>query len=253
MVTDMRTAMRILLIRHYRTVNNETRRIMGWGDAPRAENWEEDLLAVDAVLREKAPRIDALYSSALGRARETMRYFADRRGCSSAQVSPGLNEVNYGELFQRPKQWVAEKYPEYKTDADFVFPGGESFRQMQGRSVDFVLSLQHNHAGENLLLVAHAGVIRGLVCHFLGLDLTANLTRKISHRYIGDFVIDRDACVFYDEIGKPSGFVKDGVIEVPCGSRPAASPPLAAEAMAAFPKRDSSHQALSPAVPAELK
>jgi broad specificity phosphatase PhoE len=244
--------MRFTLVRHYRTVNNEARQIMGWGDAPRAEDWEEDLLQVDAVLREKGLLFDAFYSSALGRARETMGYFAAKRGGTSTQVAPELNEVNYGDLFQRPKQWVAERYPEYKTDADFVFPGGESFRQMQRRSVDFVLSLQRVHADGHLMLVAHAGVIRGLVSYFLGLDLTANLKRKVSHRYIGEFVIDKDICVFYDEIGKPSGFVRDAVIEIPYGSRPAEAPPAVA-ATASLPRRESTTQALLPASGPDLE
>jgi len=246
--------MRVTLVRHYKTVNNEARRIMGWGDAPRAEDWELDLLHVDAAIKERGIRFDACYSSALCRARETMRYFAAKCGCSEMLAAPELNEVNYGDLFQCPKQWAAEKYPEYKTDADFVFPAGESFRQMQRRSVDFVLSLQQAHADDSLLLVAHAGVIRGLVTYFLGLDLTANLKRKISHRYVGEFVIDKDICVFYDELGKPSGFTRDGAVDIPYGTRPVETTRVVtARAIAAFPKRDATSQGLVPALGAELK
>lgn len=221
--------MRVTLLRHYKTVNNEARRIMGWGDAARAEGWETDLLQVDAVLKESGARFDACYSSALGRARETMRYFATEHDCGPMHAASELNEVNYGELFQRPKRWVAQKYPQYKTDADFVFPGGESFRQMQGRSVDYLISLQQAHADDSLLVVSHAGVIRALVCHFLGLDLTANLKQKVSHRYVGEFVIENGVCVFYDELGKPSGFARDGVIEVPWGAKPSENTPVKAD------------------------
>jgi broad specificity phosphatase PhoE len=212
--------MRVVLVRHYKTVNNEARRIMGWADAPPAVDWESDLLQVDATIRDRGIRFDACYSSALARARETLRYLAAKRGCQQVQESAALNEVDYGDLMQRRKSWVAKKYPQYKTDADFVFPGGESFRQMQGRSVDLVRSLQRAHAADTLLLVVHAGVIRGLISHFLGLDLTANLKRKVSHRYIGEFVIEQDLCVFYDELGKHSGFVRDGIVTIPWGSKP---------------------------------
>lgn len=245
--------MRVTLVRHYKTVNNETRRIMGWGDAPRAEDWETDLLEVDASMRNRGIRFDACYSSALVRARETMRYFADKHGCTQVRAAPALNEVNYGDLFQRPKRWVAENYPEYKTDADFVFPNGESFRQMQRRSVDFVLSLQQEHAEDSLLLVAHAGVIRGLVSYFLGLDLTANLKRKVSHRYIGEFVIEKDICVFYDEPGKPSGFTRDQIVEVPYGAKPGETMRVVtSKALAAFPRQAVS-QGLLPMIRAEIK
>lgn len=187
---------------------------MGWGDAPRAADWELDLLQVDASIRDSGIHFDAFYSSALGRARETARYFAAKRGCSKVQTTPALNEVNYGDLFQRPKRWVVENFPAYKTDADFVFPDGESFHQMQRRSVQLVLSLQQTHAADCLLIVAHAGVIRGLVSHFLHLDLTTNLKRKVSHRYVGELVIEHDTCVYYGELGKLSGFVRDGIVAV---------------------------------------
>jgi broad specificity phosphatase PhoE len=221
--------MRVILARHYKTIDNEAGRIMGWGDAPPASDWEIDLLQVHAEIEEMGCRFDACYSSALGRACETMRYFATRCGCGRTATAAELNEVNYGELFQRPKRSVAKEFPQYKTDADFVFPGGESFHQMQRRSVDFVLSLQGKHAGDSLLLVAHAGVIRGLISYFLGLDLNANLKRKISHRYLGEFVIKKDMCSFYDERGKPSGFVRDGAITLPYGSSPAE--PVCAESV----------------------
>lgn len=207
--------MRLILVRHYRTVNNQARLIMGWGDAPPSEHWEDDLLEVAGRLEAREIYLDAVGSSELGRARRTARYYACRFGSPLIPGASQLNEVNYGDLYQRPKHWVEERVPQYKTDPDFVFPAGESFRQMQRRSVDFVLSLQHRHAGDTLMLVVHAGVIRGLVCHFLGLDLGANLKRKVSHRYVGDCVLEGDRCRSYDELGKPSGFVRDQVIRVP--------------------------------------
>ena len=56
-------------------------------------------------------------------------------------TSAALNEVNYGSLYRKSKKWVAANVPEYKTDPDFVFPGGESFNQMQARSVELVRKL----------------------------------------------------------------------------------------------------------------
>jgi len=187
---------------------------MGWGDAPPAANWEDDLEVVDRTLDAAGLNFDAYYASALGRARVTAHYYAQRRGAEKVANRSALNEVNYGGFFGLPKESVEQSCPEYKTDADFVFPGGESFHQMQQRSAAGVLDLEAQHARHTLLLVAHAGVIRGLICHFLGLDFESNLKRKVSHRYIGDFTIEHGVCVRYDELGRLSGFVRDGVIEV---------------------------------------
>lgn len=207
--------MRAIVVRHYKTTNNVERRIMGWGDAPPAKGWERDLLQVDHVISHLDINIDAFYASALDRAHASARYYASRRGCLDVHLATELNEVNYGILYQRHKSWVSENYREYKTDADFVFPQGESFRQMQRRSVEYLLSLEKRHANDTLMLVVHAGVIRGFISHFLGLDFESNLKSKISHRYIGEFVIENGKCLFYNELGKASGFVKGGSIKIP--------------------------------------
>ncbi|MGD8312180.1 MAG: histidine phosphatase family protein [Gammaproteobacteria bacterium] len=208
--------MRAIITRHYKTITNASNRILGWGDSPRNSDWEADVNFVDDCLRKHEIRFDAVYSSVLERSRRTAMIHARHHGIHIIHDSPALNEVNYGELYKKEKKWVAAHYPQHKKDPDFVYPGGESFRQMQERSINYLTSLAVSHPLQTVLIVAHAGVIRGLVSHFLGLDYAGNLKRKISHRYIGDFLFDGSTCVRYDELGKSSGFVGDGAIEIPC-------------------------------------
>lgn len=207
--------MRAIVIRHYKTLINVSDEIMGWGDAPRADDWESDLAYVSHILLTRKLAYDAVYTSDLERSRQTGRYFARVRKLNIIYDHPELNEVNYGSLYRKSKKWVKNNIPEYKTDADYVFEDGESFRQMQKRSVNFVASLPEKHADDTILIVAHAGVIRGLICHFLGLNYEPNLKQKITHRYIGDFSFKGKDCVAYNELGKPSGFVENGKIKIP--------------------------------------
>ena len=207
--------MRVIVVRHYKTLGNASNQILGWGDSPRAKDWMRDLSYVDARLRACGVRVDAVFSSFLERARQTAMYYARRRGILLVRDNPALNEVNYGTLYRKDKDWVKENVPQHKQDPDFVYPMGESFRQMQARSVRYLLSLEERFRDKTLLVVVHAGVVRGFVCHFLGLDYAVHLKQKITHRYIGDFRIEEGACVAYDELGEPSGFVAQGVVELP--------------------------------------
>ena len=208
--------MRAIVTRHYKTIINAAEQILGWGDSPPNHDWEEDLRFVDQRLHKHGVQFDAVYSSNLERSRQTAMFHARLHGIRLIYDSPALNEVNYGDLYKKKKKWVAEHYPQHKTDPEFVYPNGESFREMQQRSVSFFSSLASIHAEDTILLVVHAGVIRGLICDFLDLDYAANLKRKISHRYIGEFLFDGETCVRYNECGTPSGFIKEGVIKVPC-------------------------------------
>jgi broad specificity phosphatase PhoE len=212
---------RAIVIRHYKTLFNETRKIMGWRDAPGAEGWMEDAKWIEEVLWERVGSLDAVCSSSLERARNTAMHFAARFGVSDVAHSDALREVNYGALYGKTKRWVTENIPQHKNDPDFVYPDGESFRQMQERSVRYFRSLSRRYPGQTVLVVVHAGVIRGLVSEFAGLDYADNLKRKVSHRYVGDFRLLDDTCVGYDELGRPSGFVRDGVLKLPLHLRAA--------------------------------
>lgn len=207
--------MRAIIVRHYKTQINAAGQILGWGDSPRHSGWQADVEFVGARLAEHGINFDAVHSSDLERARRTAMFHAKNLGIHIINDTPALNEVNYGKLYKKSKKWVAAHYPLHKKDPDFVYPKGESFREMQQRSVHYLSSLAKKHPRQTVLIVVHAGVIRGLVSHFLGLNYSDNLKHKISHRYIGDFLFKGKHCKHYDEFGEVSGFVQDGVIELP--------------------------------------
>lgn len=207
--------MRVILTRHYRTQSNAAGRILGWGDSPPCLDWNTDVDFVLKRLQKKEISIDAVYSSDLDRACQTAMTYAESLGVTDINCIPELKEINYGKLQTLEKTWVIEHYPQHKKDPDLVYPEGESFRQMQQRSVESVSGLTTAHPERTVLIVSHAGVIRGLVSHFLGLEYACSLTHRISFRYVGDFLFEGCDCVRYDELGEPSGFVRDGVIKIP--------------------------------------
>lgn len=207
--------MRVILTRHYQTVSNAEGRILGWGTSPPCPGWKDDVDYVANRLRECDVKPDAVYSSDLERARQTASTYAGLFGIPDVVEIPELKEINYGKLQTRKKSWVIEQYPEHKKNPHLVYPDGESFQQMQQRSVQFLSSFALTHPELTVLIVSHAGVIRGIISHFLGLEYAASLKHWIPFRYIGDFVFAGENCVRYDELGKSSGFVGNGAIEIP--------------------------------------
>ncbi len=201
--------MRLILVRHYKTAYNVSGHIIGWGDSEPVEESGEDLRWIAQTLDARRCRPGVVCSSALGRARRTAEHFADTFALGDVYAVPQLNEINYGTLASKSKQWVREHCPQYKTDIDFVFPEGESFNQMQRRTVEFLDSLLDRHEHDVALCVTHAGVIRAAVSHYLGLDFTGQLQRTISHRYIGVLDFDAAGAVTYAEWGPATGFLDD--------------------------------------------
>ena len=214
-LNDYAAGMRVILIRHYKTQSNKEGRILGWSDSPPIAGWKTNVTYIESQLRANGLGFDAVYASDLERSRRTARVLASDFAVDDVFIAPALKEINYGEMQTRRKSWVAEHYPLHKKDPDMVYRGGESFRQMQQRSVEYVTSLLTTQPGKTILVVSHAGVIRGLICHFLGLDYAHCLKHGIPFRYIGDFRFDGTKCLHYDELGKHSGYVRNGAIDVP--------------------------------------
>ncbi len=207
--------MRAIVVRHYKTTSNETRHIIGWGDSPPVKEWREDIDFVNMTLLNSEIHIDRIYTSELRRARNTGLFYGHSHNIHKINHSIELNEVHYGNMSNKSKKWVEQHIPEHKKDPDYVYPNGESFRQMQVRSIAYIMKLASKHPKDVVMIVVHAGVIRSLICHFLELDYASNLDQRIGHRYIGVFDIEGKDCIHYEELGAQSGFIEEGIIKVP--------------------------------------
>jgi len=126
-----------------------------------------------ALRLKELPKLDALYSSPLERARETAAPTAKARGLK-ATVERSLLECDFGEwtgaelkdLGKLPEWQTVQRYP-----SGFRFPGGESFAQMQTRMVDGIAKLVDRHPGETIACFSHADPIKAAVAHALGTHL----------------------------------------------------------------------------------
>jgi probable phosphoglycerate mutase len=119
------------------------------------------------------PKIDAVYSSPLERARETAAPIAAARGLK-VHVDRGLLEIDVGDWtgeelkkLRRTPEWkVVQRHP-----SGFRFPGGESFVELQARIVATIARLVAAHPGGTVVAVSHADTIKAAVVHALGAHL----------------------------------------------------------------------------------
>jgi probable phosphoglycerate mutase len=116
------------------------------------------------------PRIDAIYSSPLERARETAAPIAAATG-TKVTVDKGLLECDFGDWTGAELRKLM-KLPEWNTvqraPSAFTFPNGESFTAMQTRMVSALDRLRSKHPGGVIVCVSHADPIKAAVAHALG-------------------------------------------------------------------------------------
>jgi alpha-ribazole phosphatase len=160
--------MDLYLIRHTK-VDVEPGVCYGQSDVGLASTHETDL---DRVMNLFEPYRDAknihFVSSPAQRCQLLVRHLSPK-----FSLSPELWEMNFGAW--EGKTWG--EIPPTELDpwmADFVNirpPGGENFLEVQSRAVQFLQTIVQNNV-ENLALITHAGVIRGLLCHLINVPLS---------------------------------------------------------------------------------
>lgn len=173
--TDM--SLTVYLLRHGKTAREEPWRFLGQRDLPLSDAgreqmrcWREELSGLDFA---------GAWCSDLGRCRESAELVLMGRGLEARPVA-GLREISLGEWDGLSVEEVRRRYPGlYEARgadiAGFRPPGGESFADLAGRAsraFQDVLRVAAPGTGDaNILLVAHAGVNRVLICGLLGIPL----------------------------------------------------------------------------------
>lgn len=164
---------RLLLVRHGISEYNSARRFAGYSDVEMSAAGYEQVERLRGRLT--GEKIDAVYSSDLRRALATAEIIS--AGCDADIVScPELREVNYGEVEGLTFQEIKDLYPALaELISDFnlqqlKFPGGESFEQFIARTITFLDRLANHEPSQTVLVVAHSGPLRVLLCHLLGID-----------------------------------------------------------------------------------
>jgi probable phosphomutase (TIGR03848 family) len=162
----------VLLVRH--AVTPTTGRVLP-GRAPGLHLSEEGRRQAEAMAARIAglPRMAALYSSPLERARETAEAIARVRRLA-VRIERGLLELNIGrftglslkQAARRPEWEVVQRHP-----SGFRFPDGESFVEMQTRITETVAAVVARHPGELIVAVSHADPIKAAVAYALGTHL----------------------------------------------------------------------------------
>jgi len=161
-------------LRHGEAAWNAEGRFCGSTDVPLSDvgRRQAQLLA----RRLQPIRVECLYSSPLGRTRETARLIGEPIGRETV-VDPRLTELNYGAWEGQTLEEFKRAYPAiYRAwDADpanVAPPGGETGVQLIERVMPFMAEVAQRHPSGNVVVVCHKTVCRLLACHIMGVPLS---------------------------------------------------------------------------------
>lgn len=152
---------RFCFVRHGETAWNTVRRIQGHLDLPLNANGIAQARALAGSLRTET--FAALYSSDLERARHTAEAVGHVLRLP-VRLLPALRERHFG-VFQGltfdecARSHPAEHARMRAREPDYAMPGGESLAAFRRRVLEAVADLARRHAGVQVLVVTHGGVL----------------------------------------------------------------------------------------------
>jgi alpha-ribazole phosphatase len=163
---------RILLVRHGITKLHTGDRF--WGKTDIALNNAGIKQAGQLRNRLSQEKLSAIYSSPLSRARSTAEIIAAGH---KVEVTPceDICECNFGYIEGLTYEEIKKLYPalakELSDGKAVTFPGGETLEQLDRRVRSFLKRLIRHKPGDTVLVVAHGGPIRLIICDLLGLGI----------------------------------------------------------------------------------
>jgi len=182
----------IYLVRHGSVMGAETRRFIGHLDVPLSPTGEAEAVALGRRLA--GTKLAAAYCSDLARTRRTAEILASPHGLEAVPL-PELREFSMG-------RWEGLTAAEIRTldpaafeawMADvgrFQFPGGESLEDVSARAWPAFEDIAARHQGSRVLVVAHGGPNRIVLCRALGIRPERILA--LGQDYAALSVLERD-------------------------------------------------------------
>ncbi len=121
----------------------------------------------------------AIYTSPLQRCAK----LAHALNLGDPVIDHRLAELNFGD-------WEMQAWDDIPRDifddwahdyANKAPPNGETFNQLQQRGLHFLEEILQQHAGKNIVVVTHGGLIRALLAHVLNMELKGLFRFTIDH------------------------------------------------------------------------
>jgi len=166
-------ACQLFVVRHGTTTMNVENRYRGRCDVPLDAQGYQD--AVDAARQLSGVGLTAVYSGPLRRTIATAQIIADEARVPDLRILHGLNNVDYGAW----EAMTASEAAMYDPDAFELYrcspsraacPMGERLSDAQRRMVEALELIGRRHAGETVVAVTHAVMIRLAVARLTGVE-----------------------------------------------------------------------------------
>ena len=185
--------MEIYFVRHGETEWNNSNRWQGRSDIPLSERGRNQAIQTGEFLRKIGLRPAALYASDLKRAKETAEIIGQTLRIKPI-VNPVLREADVGlwngleisEAFRNHGNLIEH----WQKDPWADIAKTESLGEVQRRAVSFLKFASTAFAGKQVVAVAHALLIRTVICYSMGLPLENHYRLSMHNCSVSSIIVE---------------------------------------------------------------
>ena len=173
---------KLILVRHALTVDNQKSRLSGHIDSSISEEGKEQIDKITNYLKDFD--IDKIYTTTSSRTKDTVKKLSELKSIEIIEKE-SLKEISFGDFEGLTFDEIKDKYPKEFQDMiekgyEYKYPNGERLIDSYNRVCIELDNIISNNDDRTILICSHGGTIRNIITYLI----------SNSYKYHWNFKID---------------------------------------------------------------
>ena len=173
---------KLILVRHALTVDNQKSRLSGHIDSSISQEGKEQINKITNYLKDFD--IDKIYTTTSSRTKDTVKKLSKLKSIEIIEKE-SLKEISFGDFEGLTFDEIKDKYPKEFQDMiekgyEYKYPNGESLIDSYNRVCIELDNIISNNDDRTILICSHGGTIRNIITYLI----------SNSYKYHWNFKID---------------------------------------------------------------
>lgn len=173
---------KLILVRHALTVDNQKSRLSGHIDSSISEEGREQIDKITNYLKDFD--IDKIYTTTSSRTKDTVKKLSELKSIEIIEKE-SLKEISFGDFEGLTFDEIKDKYPKefqdmIKKGYEYKYPNGESLIDSYNRVCTELDNIISDCDNQTILICSHGGTIRNIITYLI----------SNSYKYHWNFKID---------------------------------------------------------------
>ena len=174
---------KLILVRHALTVDNQKSRLSGHIDSSISEEGKEQIDKITNYLKDFD--IDKIYTTTSSRTKDTVKKLSELKSIEIIEKE-SLKEISFGDFEGLTFDEIKDKYPKEFQDMiekgyEYKYPNGESLIDSYNRVCIELDNIISNNDDRTILICSHGGTIRNIITYLISNSYNYHWNFKIDN------------------------------------------------------------------------